>query len=492
MSRVSLSSEFQDGNRAAGRASGPLVRIVLGGLAALLLGSMFAAAVHDASQAWDVGYYHLPFAGRLGGLLPETSYVFSRANEARYRGFGLLAELLQGLLWRVTGRPESANLVAFASVPLLAWFARRWLGVPWYLTVLSLLAIPLVHTHATSAYVDLPASAAASVVVLLTLEAYAASRPVPGRAVAIAMVAAAVAANIKPMLQPTVAVSLVLLGVRLVSTHEPKAARRWLALAALGLPLVFATPLKNLVLHHNPYFPLRLTLFGALLPGTEDPYSSSPVWLEHAPRTLRFFASLLEVGARPFSDPRRWTVDQWMPPDAPGYRMGGFFNAYVVVHLVALAWRAVSERTRRVRVAAIGFALLTALVSLMPQSHELRYYMVWMLVLVLTNLCLACGTEKPSAGVTPAWLGGLAALALGVVLVVTRGVYAYPSGSSFDDLVRAKVEERTIDGISKDERVCVNKEPFDVLWAPVFHPERRYVLKEAESPEDCDGIRPLE
>jgi len=31
-----------------------------------------------------------------------------------------------------------------------------------------------------------------------------------------------------------------------------------------------------------------------------------------------------------------------------------------------------------------------------------------------------------------------------------------------------------------------------VLWAPVFHPERTYVLKEAESPADCGGFRLLE
>jgi len=114
-----------------------------------LLASMLVAALHDASQAWDVGYYHLPFAGRLVGLLPETQYVFSSANAARYKGFPLLAELLQGLFWRLTGRPEGANLVAFASVPVLAWFAQRRLGAPWHLTVPSLLATRASSTRNT-------------------------------------------------------------------------------------------------------------------------------------------------------------------------------------------------------------------------------------------------------------------------------------------------------------------------------------------------------
>ena len=36
------------------------------------------------------------------------------------------------------------------------------------------------------------------------------------------------------------------------------------------------------------------------------------------------------------SDEHRWTVDQWMPDDSTGNRMGGFFGAYVVVNLALL------------------------------------------------------------------------------------------------------------------------------------------------------------
>jgi hypothetical protein len=466
---------------------------VLPGLALALSASMLATALHDASQAWDVGYYHLPFAGRLAGILPADEYVLSSANLARFQGFTLLGELLQGVLWRITGRPESVNLVAFACVPLVAWFARCWLGVPWHLTVLSLLAIPLVHTHATSAYVDLLANAAASVLVMVTFDAYASDRP-NARTLSLAALCAVIAANAKPMMQPIVALALVFLLARFLRPVEVGAKRRgWLLLVLL--PVVFATPLKNLALYGNPYFPMRLTLLGHALAGTEDAYSSSPAWLEHAVRPARFLCSLLECGARPMTDPRRWTIDQWMPSDAEGYRMGGFFHAYVVLHLGVLLWRTAVERSRAIRVAAVGFGVFSVVLSLMPQSHELRYYMSWMIVLVLTNLWLAARPEarreNPSTP-GPRALTGMALAALAVVLAVTRGVYAYPSGSSFDDLMKAKVDERLVDGIQNGERVCVNREPFDVLWAPAFHHERTYVLKEVEEASDCKGFRPLE
>ena len=39
--------------------------LVLRGLAALLAASLVIAGWHDVSQAYDVWYYHLPFAARL-------------------------------------------------------------------------------------------------------------------------------------------------------------------------------------------------------------------------------------------------------------------------------------------------------------------------------------------------------------------------------------------------------------------------------------------
>jgi hypothetical protein len=457
---------------------------------------MLAAALHDMSQAWDVGYYHLPFAGRLVGILPPGKYVFSNANAARFEGFTLLGEFLQGLLWRTTGRPEDVNLVAFACVPTLAWLGARRLGIPWHVTTLSLLAIPLVHAHSTSAYVDLPGNSALTVLVLLVIEAHASEGLPNRRTLALAALCAAAAANIKPMLQPIVALALAFFVARFLGETRRKEERRtaWWLLPAL--PLIFATPLKNLVLYRNPYFPLRIHLFGRALSGTEDAYSSSPAWLAHSPRPWRFFCSLLELGVRPLSDPRRWTIDQWAPSDSPGYRMGGFFHLYVCAHLGLLLWRVSIDRSRATRITAAAVGTLTLALSLMPQSHELRYYMAWMMVLVLSNLWLA------TRGVVPRGqrcfapghgiMSALAVAALAAVLAVTRGVYAYPSGSGFEDVVRAKVDEKLVQRIANGERVCVNREPFDVLWAPAFHPERTYVLKEAEEPSDCNGFRPLE
>ena len=62
------------------------------------------------------------------------------------------------MLWRVIGRPQAANLLAVASVPVFAWFLRRRFSVPWHVSVLALFAIPLVQAHAADSFVDLPSS----------------------------------------------------------------------------------------------------------------------------------------------------------------------------------------------------------------------------------------------------------------------------------------------------------------------------------------------
>ena len=432
-----------------------------------VLAGILAAALHDVSLAWDVWYYHLPFAARIAGIVPADQFAYDPMNQARFDGFPLLGETLQGLLWRITGRPESANLVAFSAVPLFAWFMKKKMDVPMHATLLALLAIPLVMIHATSCYVDLPANACVAALVLLAIRAWSEEAKPEAKTLALALVLGAMAANMKALMHPIVLVALCAIVWR---------ARAWWMLACF--PIVFFTPLKNLILHHNPYYPVAMTVFGHTLPGPDDPYSSSPVWLEHAPRPIRFLCSILELGVHD-----RWTVDQWTPPEASGYRMGGYFGAYVVFNLVFFAWRAIRERAdRKVRVATIGFVVLTAIVSILPQSHELRYYMGWMIVLVSLNVWLSKKVV---------WTELACAVSVVAVLVITRASYAYPSGNSFDDLVKKEVKADAIAKVHDGDHVCVRHAPWNFLWAARFHAPKSYAVREAEQPTECEGARPL-
>jgi len=447
-------------------------------LAAIVFASMLVAAWHDVSKAWDVWFYHLPFAARLLGIVDQASYAFGRANQARFDGFPLAGEALQGLAWRLTGRPESANLVAFSAIPALAWMLRRTFGVRPHLTVLAVVAIPLAQIHASSAYVDLPANACATMLALLAFRQVVLREPPSLRVLAASAALAALTANTKFQLVPVVLAASSVMLVTALRAGGDRRARLLLVVAAM--PLVMATPLKNLALHGNPVWPVELRVLGRSLPHVEGAYASSPDWLEHASRPARFAASVLEVGVRPIATHARWSIDQWTPPREPGYRMGGFFGAYVVVNLIALAAGPLLIRSRESRVALAFVAGATALTSVLPQSHELRYYLYWMLLLVALNLVVWRARAPRLAGL-------VAALALGVVAWSTEATYLYPSGSTFAELVDAKVDRRALDGVAPGSRVCVARQPWTFLYAPRFHPSRRYSVQEAEAPEECEG-----
>jgi hypothetical protein len=464
------------------------VRVVAVGL----LVSLVVAACHDVSKAWDVWYYHLPFAGRLVGLLDEGAFAFGHANQARYDGFPLLGELVQGVLWRVTGRPECTSLFALAALPALAWFLKRLFGVAPHVALIAFLAIPLVQIHATAGYVDLPANACVTMLALLAYRQLVHRGAPTLKVLAGATALAAAAANIKFQLVPVVIAAAAVLAVTAARRAPGRGAR--LALVAVALPLVLATPIKNVIRHGNPVWPVELHVLGRSLPHVEGAYASSPRWLEDVPRPVRWGASVLELGLEPIASHHRWSIDQWTPPSEPGYRMGGFFGAYAVVNLAGLIAAALVSRSRESRIAAAFAGGATVVASLMPQSHELRYYLFWMLLLVALNLSVWSRErerEARSARATTA-MALVASLALAVVAWSTGGTYLYASGDSFAQLLGAKVDRAALDRIAPGERVCISRQPWTVLYAPRFHEGRRYVVQEAEVPEDCAGARLLE
>jgi hypothetical protein len=437
--------------------------------AALALG-LVGTAWHDVSKAWDAWAYHLPFAARIAGIVGPETYTFGAENEARFAGFPLVAEALQGLFWRLTSRPECANFVALFSLFALPLFLWRAFRVSPHIALIALLAIPLVQIHATQCYVDLPANVGGAVLVLLAFRAWSSPEAPSATTLAGAAVVAIATANAKFQLVPVVLAASLALLLRARVWRD----KRRLALFVFAAPLVFATPIKNVVRHGNPVWPVEARFVGKTLPHATTQYESSPTWLADAPRPARFAASALEIGVK------SWSVDQWTPPDDPGYRMGGFFGAYVVAALGGIVVAAWKKRTREAKVAAAFVVGVTLVVSVLPQSHELRYYMCWMLVLVALNLVL-WARERPGV------VSAIALSALAFVAWSTRGVYLYPSGESFASLVASRVDQKVIDAAQPGTRICIAAEPWTFLYAPAFHGARRerYTVLEATRPEEC-------
>jgi hypothetical protein len=255
--------------------------------------------------------------------------------------------------------------------------------------------------------------------------------------------------------------------------------------------VIAGTALHNLICFGNPIYPVELHAFGLSLQGPESAMipgddSLAPAWLS-VPSPLRWLASVLEVGG--YADrPLPWTYDQgfcvtelvldcvW--GTSPSFRMGGYFVAYVLFLLAFIGVQMClpGVRERRLVLATIGF--VTILAAVLPHSHELRYYLFWIIVLVALNLiCVFSPRFAPADNRVARQvlaIGMLAALAS--VVLLTRAQYLAPTGPTIQSLLRDMRVNSQIDQIVDGDTICVDSDwqPSSFLFAPVFHPGRVY------------------
>ena len=485
------------------------IEIILYSIAIVLVASVFSKAILDIDNNYDPGWYHLPFAARIWGILsPEMFTGDEKWFEPRFDGFPLLAHFLQGFFWRITGRIQSANLVSFFSIVGYFFFLRSYFRVPLYLSAIALFSIPLVLTHATTSFVDLLGNVGTSIVVLMSYSFYK-NRQLPHkRELFIAFLGAAIAANTKTQLQPLVFVILIVVGIRLCWLYwqqKPSVKLfKILPLALLATVIIFATPVKNTVLYGNPLYPIKLEVAGIVLN-----HKLTPEAYEAGNRQRNWIGSVLEINA-PFT----WTPDQWSNYPSRS-RRGGFFGAYVVFNLLLLLGFWVRELiqnkslSKNERAPEARFAVFTAIAMTVvplnfPQSHELRYFMYWMISLVSLNLYLISlpkNRQLLGRWLQPKYLGLVYAVFLTIVIVKIGNFYAKPSLITLDKYVTFGVKPEFLAQIQPNERVCLLSKHIgeDVQTVPIaalkyvylyssyFHPELGYdySIRAALKPEAC-------
>jgi hypothetical protein len=458
--------------------------------------SIFLKAIFDVDPMWDTWVYHLPFAGKLWGIVPETVYQLEAHEQARFEGFPVLAEFLQGFFWFVTRQVQTANLVGFLSVIVYSIFLKSFFQVPLYLSTLALFAIPLVQTHATSCYVDLPGNICVATLIAMIYRLFVQKNYPTRLELLVIFLAAAFAANIKPQMIPPTFVLLGIIGLRLVwlyvgliRTQKARFASVPIALltVALACLIIFATPIKNVVLYQNPFYPVRIEIAGHVLNHKMKLYSAVPAMTENLPKPLRWGMSVLEIRSAP------WSVDQYSGDNPATNRLGGFFGAYVVFNLLLLGYTTLRERRRETAVAAVVAISMSALASLMPQSHELRYYMFWMVALVSLNVILVsylARTPNPSKTLSPAVVGAVCTLALVVVIVGTKGFFIKPRFYSLQDHLNGVIIPEILNQFQPGDRICmVRYQPNIYLYSSTFHPELDFSYSVAASAdgEECEG-----
>ncbi|BAZ45961.1 hypothetical protein NIES4102_29890 [Chondrocystis sp. NIES-4102] len=477
-------------------------------IALILTIAILLKAILDIDNNYDPGWYHIPFAGRIWGILPKEMFIGDEKwFEPRYEGFPLLAHFLQGFFWKITGRIQSTNLVGFLGVVGYFGFLQAWFDVPLYFSAIALFAIPLVITNASTSFVDLFGNIGTAILVMMTYRLYKNKELPQLKDLLIAFIGAAISANTKTQLQPLVFLILLVYGIRLawlIIKYKPpiKLLSAILATGLAGL-IIFATPVKNTVLYANPLYPIKIQIGGVVLN-----HKLSPEAFEKGDRTRKWITSVLEINA-----PFRWTPDQWST-DITRNRRGGFFGAYVVFNvilLLALTIREIiqnkSSTNNRSWDAIWGLvtAIAMSLVPMnFPESQELRYFMYWMICLVSLNLYLVSLPKNRQLfghWLQPKYLGLIYAIFLTIVVVKVGNFYLKPSFYTLDRYVAFGVKPGFMSQIEADDQVCLISKhmgedtqtaPFAALkyaflYSSYFHPELNYdySIQAALNPEAC-------
>ncbi len=479
--------------------------LILKGVAFIALLSLFLKAIIDIDQAFDTWWYHIPFAARLWNLVPADRYTNFVKEEFRYLGFPLLIEYLSGFLWWATRHVQAGNLVNYFCLILYCVFLQAYFKVPFYLSSLALLAVPLVQIHASTYYVDLPGAVFLSGVVLLTyrlfvLDGNDADTP---KDLLLIIILSTMAVNTKFQFIPLVAFVLAIALARIVWIRwklfrgQEKTLRHLLTLlptTILGGALIFATPLKNLAIYGNPFYPIRFEVAGIVLNHDIGFYQHAADSVAEVPQVQRWLYSILEVRSP------LWNIDQWSP-DPSLSRLGGFFGAYVIFNLLLLVYLCWHHRSRASFMAIAVLVIMSAVTALAPQSHELRYYMYWMVSLVSLNLLLLAALErspKPSRWLNFSSIGIACVAFLLIVIIRTNFAYIAPTFHTLDTHFKYFFDPNILAQIQPDEDVClINRSQQyrkTFLYAPIFHRDLGYTysIRAALEPEECGDLRQIE
>jgi hypothetical protein len=356
--------------------------------AALSLCAMAMLALRAALRLetrWDTFAYHLPFAALRGGL--HIPYELTPYLMECFHGFPPLPEFLQGVLWRLTGSMNATGVVNYLAFALFLFFAWRRLHARlWAVAALSLTA-PMVLIHAASSYVDLFGNSLLAIGVSAFLAMSLFDRWLDAPLLNWGLAGLAGAAWSKFTTMPAVLlVFLCFLGVYAWRARD-RSFRRLLFRVLLLFCVALLPYVKNIALYGNPTWPGGIPALKGRIPTLTDTGamrdSQSPPPLKNLSQSGLFFHSLFEIDhPTSYPDRERWIIDQgnaWM-----AYRSGGFWAVGVVTAALAAILLGFLSRPRNGFLVAGSIAVLWCFTSVLPQSHELRYFLFLPLTVAAT------------------------------------------------------------------------------------------------------------
>lgn len=455
----------------------------------------------------DTWMYQLPFAARFWGLISPEQYTFEAEREPFYNTSTMLPNILQGFFWYLFGvkRPQGANLVSLFS--LIGYFivVKHYLKIPYYLSVIAILAVPLIHIAATSCYVDLLTNVGFAIALILTYLLYLKEDFINYKNVSIFILGGFIAANSKYLLVPPLALVMFFVFIRILwliwyrfnPLNKLKNILTLIFTIGGASIIIFLTSFKNLILYQNPFYPIKISIFGYDFNHTVVPsetYMSANI--EAMLPLQRWLFSLLEITAFDERRPWKWTIAMdYVPLDADSFGMGGYFAIYVVFNVILFAFLC-KKNNPETRIALALVIIMTLVTPFLPFSYQLRYYMYWIMVLITLNLYLLLQHYQliKNSWLKPQNYSYIAITIMMIFVTLTRWDYTYPKPMSLDKFMNSynRVDEKVMANVEAKKDVClVGFTPLTFLYNSQFHEGKNYSVKaefsygEEEVKEKC-------
>lgn len=472
-------------------------------LAGIFISYICVININHFDLSWDTLAYHLPFAGLRTGIIGAEQFGLRPWLHYRYLGFPPLADLVQGALWGLFGRPEAVALLSPIAILLLSLYLRVAYRVSMIWTALVFLAVPILHTALNAGYVDLWTNA---FFVIHLFSAVKARSPCRNRLLhtAISCAALAISVNSKEQFFVVGTMSFALIALdRIIRLLVAKPtlpfatpeARDLLLLAVLA-PIVFFSPLRNLALYGNPIYPVTVKIADHTFPGTESNEWSGPRALARDPAPVRYILSQLDLEAANMR-PDGYDLDQDAQPSPgmSGERMGGSLAVLLLMagtYLVLALRRPLAGRPDALLIG--GFGMLVAGISLLPGFNELRYSPFTEITVIVAALYLLtkAGDQGDETASTLA-LSLKIALVCSAVYVASLTGWQYlkwPVQKRAEDVVRgAGIVDQVRSLVSAHAVICYPRNDKNAfLYSPALNARligKSYGFVATDSVSDC-------
>lgn len=376
-----------------------VLNTVLNLTAIIILVLLGLRALSAIDTSWDSLAYHLPFAGRLVGILNPQELMLSARIEQYYLGFPLLAETLQGLMWLLTGRLAATNLASLLCLVILIIITVKRLKLEFWKVALVLLSVPLIQIHSVLSYIDLIGGCLITISVVNLISSIE-NDNFSLKEFAYCGLPLALAANVKYNLAILVLPGLILVIIFFLlrnknNLSKPLSPRKWVIPFSL-LSVLFVLigtwyMVRNTILFANPVYPLGVTVGNVKVSAGEDsPYKFNLANTFSPKKLVRYLYSLSEVGLWTQKGTTLWSVDMSNgisnPADEPFFKLGGFFVGNLILWFVVLIIATLETKDKLLLRLLLAAFILFIGIGFLPSSDYLRYWMFLPMILGISML----------------------------------------------------------------------------------------------------------